>query len=158
MKQWFKHAAWILAQVVIANLPAQASEIAPNPYAIIAERNVFRLTPSPPESTGATVQTAALAGLTLTGVAQIGADKFALLTKAHGQATLCYVLRIGQHEDDLEVLSIDVKAGIASVRLSGVEGILSLAAQRRTEPQIESAEENIFERRFQFGEPRPDGV
>jgi hypothetical protein len=157
MRQWLKYVGWI--HVVMATVSAQSSELVPNRYAPIAKRNAFRLEP-PPKSTGATVQTNTLPGLTLAGVAQLGSDKFALFTREHSPADLSYVLRMGQREDDLEVLSIDVKAGIASVRQGGVERVLSLNTQRqqRTPPETELAEQPLFERHFQPGEPRPDGV
>ncbi len=136
-REWFrvdsmKHGvkAWIclasgLTYVLATVLPAHAVT-ADNPYQRIIERNVFGLKdPPPPPDPEATKPPPP--NITLTGIITLGGKRALMTTppvpgkpgeQPKGQS---YILREGEREGDIEVISIDEVAGAVVVKNGGKE-------------------------------------
>lgn len=112
-----------------AVLCAAASGItADGPYAAIVDRNVFGLKPPPPPPDPNEAAKAAPTDLTLTGITTILGNKRVLLKSApkpgkpgEKPTERSYILTEGQRDGDVEILTIDEKAGAVKLRLAGNE-------------------------------------
>lgn len=104
-------------------IPADGGILAGNPYKPIATRNVFALNavslPQPPAQ-----PPAPLARISLTGLTTILGPPNALFKVSNpaepGKPEKSYLLREGQIQDDIEVMSIDAINGIVTFRNHGV--------------------------------------
>ena len=133
---------WLLGLLAIAGGRLVAGDASSsNPYVSIAERNAFalRAPPSPqPPATATLPASNAAPALSLTGIADFSAKKWALLTHAEiGKPARHYTLEEGEAQDGLEVLDIDGVNATVRIRYRGAEWVLALAApdNRRGEAQ-----------------------
>lgn len=96
-----------------------------NPYQKIPERNVFGLRPIvPPPAPRA--EAPALPKVTLTGITTILGNKRALLqVSGHGKTNEFYILTEGQAAGQVQVLRIDERRGVVTVRNHGTEQLLT---------------------------------
>jgi hypothetical protein len=98
-----------------------------NPYKSITARNSFALVAPPPPAP--VEQPPPPANIKLTGISTLWGDKRAMLmvqdTSGPGKPDLSYILREGQRDGQVEVLSIDDKNGIVKVKNAGVVSSLS---------------------------------
>lgn len=104
----------------------------PNPYVVIAERNVFGLSKAvveePPELT--TPANEPEANLRLTGVAFLEGKRWALLIQEkRGQPPRHLTLQEGEKIDGLEVRQVDVERGEVLAITNGKDTLVSFAAQ-----------------------------
>ncbi|MBU6410942.1 MAG: hypothetical protein KGR98_11210 [Verrucomicrobia bacterium] len=102
-----------------------------NPYAIIAQRNIFGLNP-PGLNTGPLTPAPPPVEITLTGIQSI-LGQVSALYKVHtppspGQpaSDQYYNLTKGQRQDDIEVVNIDPKSGVITFNNHGVTEELTL--------------------------------
>lgn len=92
------------------------------------------------------IQPQGLSQLSLTGVAQFGAEKFAFLVlDESGKPPQYYKLTEGEQREGIEVVSIQVASGSAIVRHQGVEMLLSFAARKRARNEAELEEERFHQ-------------
>lgn len=91
----------------------------PNPYSAIVERNVFNLRPPPPPVNPADlIKRTPPMKITFTGITTISGQKKVFLTippLKPGAAPESMILAEGQAQNDVEVKSIDEKAGVVQV-------------------------------------------
>jgi hypothetical protein len=113
-------AAGVLLAVSIFANPA-------NPYASIAERNIFGLRePSPIKPEPPPPVAADTSELTLTGIVDFQKAKWALLTCAErGKQLRRYTLSIGEKQDNIQVLNIDAEAATVRVLHGSAEVVLT---------------------------------
>src|SRR5258706_3618307 len=109
-------------------LPWVWADTRSNPYEPIASRNVFAIKPPPPPPPEQPVVPAApLAKVVLTGVTTMfGANAVAMLEITEQEAGKAAnvkkpILRVGEREGPVEVLSIDVANAQVRIKNSGVE-------------------------------------
>jgi len=106
----------LLSASAIVIIPSRAAE---NPYSPIVERNVFNLRPPPPPINPADlVQKKPAPKITLTGITTILGKKVTFLTTPPtkpGAAPEAIMLAEGQAQNEIEVKSIDEKAGVVQV-------------------------------------------
>jgi hypothetical protein len=106
---------------------AISPETADNPYQSIIDRNVFSLKPAPPPVDPAEANKPQALKITLTGITTILGNKRVLMKTAAlpskpGEAPKTeqsYILTEGQREGELEVITIDEKAGSVKVNNAG---------------------------------------
>jgi hypothetical protein len=128
-----KHGGKMLACMVVGSfaLGTVANAITPdatdNPYQSIIDRNVFSLKPAPPPPDPAEANKPQALKITLTGITTILGNKRVLMKTAPppgkpGEAPKTeqsYILTEGQREGEIEVISIDEKAGSVKVNNAG---------------------------------------
>jgi hypothetical protein len=123
-------------------MPVLSADASHNPYAAIAERNVFNLRP-PPSATPPEPPPPPVPKITLTGITTILGDKRALF-KVQEQGTPparaakeeSYILAEGQRDGDVEVLAIDEAAGAVKVNNHGTVQELTLDKDGAKLPKI----------------------
>lgn len=101
---------------------------------------------SPPSSipVPTPIQAQELPQLTLTGVAQVGLEKFALLVvDESGKPPQYYKLTEGEQRDGIEVVAIEVASRIVTVRHLGTEILLSFAARKRAQQEAAREQERF---------------
>ena len=135
----------MVAAVFVTGIAAAES---PNPYELIATRNVFGLKPPapvpalqeprPPEKP--------LPEVTLTGIADFSLKKWALIVAAErGKPPKNYTLSEGAQADGIEVLGIDAESGTVQVRLERVEMTLSFKAQEQKQLLVRAEEKRFVD-------------
>ena len=115
-------ATCMAARAVTPNMDAPG-----NPYQSIIDRNVFSLKPPPPPADPAEANKPQVVKITLTGITTIFGDKRVLMKTAPPpgkpgagpKSEESYILTEGQREGDIEVISIDEKAGSVKVNNAG---------------------------------------
>lgn len=141
--------ALVVALVIFAGAPersycagANAAEVTNNPYAPVAARNIFGLKPPPPMPS---VATEPAFKITLNGVMSVRGQPQALFKVlprgfSNGQAReKFYILGEGRKQDDIEVLQVDVKAGLAVFNNHGTIQTL-LLTKASTDARLPSGE------------------
>jgi hypothetical protein len=136
-----KHGGKLLACVVgsLAFGPsanAITADTAENPYQSIVDRNVFSLKPPPPPADPSEANKPQALKITLTGITTILGNKRVLMKTAPppgkpGEAPKTeqsYILTEGQREGEIEVISIDEKAG--SVKVSNAGTVQTLTFEK----------------------------
>lgn len=101
-----------------------------NPYAVISERNVFRLNP-PPALAAPEQKPIDLPKVTLNGIFQMGNETRALLaipSKDQKEAIHYFNLAPGQRENPLELVEINLVKGEVAIINSGTRMTLSLSS------------------------------
>ena len=134
----------------LAFLPffALLAEESANPYETIIFRNAFGLKPPPPPQPVAPPSTHQKPApeLTLTGIADFSLKKWALLVATErGKTPKTYTLTEGQQADGLEILAIDVHAGIVRVRLEDNELTLSFKEQEYKQFVVRAEEKRFVD-------------
>jgi type II secretory pathway component PulC len=120
----------------------------PNPYVIIAERNVFGLSKAlveePPQLTKPPTEPEA--NLRLTGVAFLEGKRWALLIQEkRGQPPRHLTLQEGEKIDGLEVRQVDVERGEVLAIANGKDMRVSFAAQDTEMHAARQAEKQFVE-------------
>src|SRR5262245_20804617 len=108
---------WLFGSAVLGSAAlAAVADVTDNPYAVIIEKNPFKLNPPPPPvdpnelAKQNQAPTAPLADVTLTGITSIFSSKQALfeIIPAPGKPAVKPILREGERLDNIEVVSIDL--------------------------------------------------
>ena len=98
-------------------------------YRVFIERNPFGLKPPPPAVTNALTNAAPKDEILLTGFTTIGSPRAYFMSKAPpGKEAEKYSLGIDEKRAELEVLEINPLHGSVRVRNSGIESVMTLAA------------------------------
>ena len=126
-----------------------------NPYLPIVDRNVFGLRqpcPTPPEPKPP------IAGdnaeLMLTGVVDFRLGRWALVTRTErGKTPRGYTLAVGERQDNLELLDIDIDAGTVRLRHDAAEVVLSF---NKNGPSTPSKIEELGRKYVQQAKPFVD--
>jgi hypothetical protein len=119
--------------LVVTGLAMAASA---NPYGTIATRNAFNLLPPRVETSKPGDVFKPSPEYKLTGIAGFGSNKWALLSKADpGKAPVHFMLREGQREGPLEVVSVDEIANLVRIRNDGT--LVELTFGTNAPPQID---------------------
>jgi hypothetical protein len=125
-----------LVSGVVAN--ATVTEKGDSPYDGIAERNLFNLHAAPMIAQVPTSPTVARPKITLTGITTILGMRMAFITVADikpGRTPESLMLTEGQRVNDIEVKSIDEKAGVVQVMNHGELQILEFESAKAFIPQ-----------------------
>ena len=99
-----------------------------NPYLPIVDRNVFGLRepPPPPPPPAQPPVADDNAELMLTGVVDFRLGRWALVTRTErGKTPRAYTLAVGERQDNLELLDLDIAAGTVRLRHDSAEVVLS---------------------------------
>ena len=96
-----------------------------SPYSAIVRHNVFGLTP-PPRGTAELDVAPPPPDIILNGIMDVFDRNFALF-KVHGGGEKFYLLAEGQSNGEIELLSVDAKAGTIRIKNHGVVQIVALA-------------------------------
>ena len=103
---------------------AAGPDAAANPYSVIYQRSVFGLVPPPPPAdAGAAIPTPDIA---LNGVMNIFGRKYALFKLPAGKGKN-YLLGEGQGDGEIELLSVDERAGEIKINNHGIVQIVALS-------------------------------
>jgi hypothetical protein len=112
-------------------------EVTPNPYQPIFERNVFALKDPPPLITAPPTNVpppAPIAKVILTGIINVGGPRKALLeiteTEGGKQSVKRPILREGEREGPVEVISINFEKGTVLARIGTLETNLNFEVQK----------------------------
>jgi hypothetical protein len=126
MKKNWKMAAFVVGVLLLtASARAAGSVAKSNPYSVIAQHNVFGLIPPPPP-TDVSAEAASPPDIILNGIMNVFGSKYALfkLTADKGKN---YLLGEGQSDGEIELLSVDDRAGAIKVKNHGVIQTIALA-------------------------------
>lgn len=117
----------ILASLLLAVVArAVTKDLGDSPYKVIVERNAFDLKPPPPIIVDTNPPPAPPSNLKLTGISSITAvPQLMLIVTEPGGKQVNKMLKEGDRDGAIEVVSIDVKAGSAKVRNAGTEQTMS---------------------------------
>ncbi len=102
-----------------------------NPYAVIVDKNIFRLNPPPPPPQAEPLKPADLPKYMLTGIVTIGDQTralFALASKDAKEPPTYFNLLPSEKQGDLQLVSIDIKKREVSILNSGLAMTLSAAS------------------------------
>ena len=111
-----------------------ADSVAPNPYATIASRNVFRLTPPPPPAPPESEPSPNPPLIRLTGLVKFGSVAQVLLATVPGEAKdiRSFVLKEGERDDFLQVVKVHPDNDHVDIINSGLKQTLSLKTDSST--------------------------
>ena len=118
--------------VCIAANAVTTEDSSANPYQSIIDRNVFSLKPPPPPPDPSETTKPTALKITLTGITTILGNKRVLMKTApppgkpgETPKEQYYILTEGQREGEIEVVSIDEKAGSVKVKNAGTDQTLT---------------------------------
>ncbi len=117
----------ILAGLLLAlDARAVTKDLGDSPYKVIVERNAFDLKPAPVVNLETNAPPPPPSNLKMTGISTVTATpQLMLIVTEPGGKQVNKILKEGEREGAIEVVSIDAKAGSAKVRNGGTEQVMT---------------------------------